>query len=460
MSKNENNNENKKEEGTKKSNSLSTTKLLAAAFAAITASLITTRLTSYIGSVLIVGITSILIAVFSEFYTRVIKKTKRFGAKIAYNAVPYDKVLPTSIAERIDEKLINVMSTTTTMPSITPLDSPKNASHDEPDTLYQSDKNGSQKADSVVSKVHIEQIPIANDDLAQLVKSMNEASPVNPIEPVLTDGSTIVSKNDSNDSASKNDSNISNKNASNDSSSSNDVDIEQERSEETISETIDNDYVVNAADDDNVSVNDSSDDNDKSGILSRLKSFFNFHIESNITKGVLLFLAIAMITSAMSWAITTYVDKPSVTNVTNVTEQRVQRLSDDEKNEIKQQVKSEVSSQIAQAQNDASNASNSAEDISKQIESIESRLTTLESEQKQQSSSSDNTQSSSSNQPNSNNTNSNNSNVSSADISNLKNQIASLKSQLAMLQSKVNQLESNQSSNTQNNNIDSEKSGQ
>lgn len=447
-------NENKKEEGTRKSNSLSTTKLLAAAFAAITASLITTRLTSYIGSVLIVGITSILIAVFSEFYTRVIKKTKRFGAKIAYNAVPYDKVLPTSIAERIDEKLINVMSTTTTMPSITPLDSPQNASHDEPDTLYQSYKNGSQKADSVVSKVHIEQIPIANDDLAQLVKSMNEANPVKPIEPVLTDGSTIVSKNDSNDSASNNDSNVS--------SSSNDVDIEQERSEETISETIDNDYVVNAADDDNVSVNDSSDDNDKSGILSRLKSFFNFHIESNITKGVLLFLAIAMITSAMSWAITTYVDKPSVTNVTNVTEQRVQRLSDDEKNEIKQQVKSEVSSQIAQAQNDASNASNSAEDISKQIESIESRLTTLESEQKQQSSN-NNTQSSPSNQSNSNNTagtNSNNPTVSSADINNLKNQIASLKSQLAILQSRVNQLESNQSSNTQSNNIDSEKSGQ
>lgn len=441
-------NENKKEEGTRKSNSLSTTKLLAAAFAAITASLITTRLTSYIGSVLIVGITSILIAVFSEFYTRVIKKTKRFGAKIAYNAVPYDKVLPTSIAERIDEKLINVMSTTTTMPSITPLDSPQNASHDEPDTLYQSDKNGSQKADSVVSKVHIEQIPIANDDLAQLVKSMNEANPVKPIEPVLTDGSTIVSKNDSNDSASKNDSNVSITTASND------ADIEQERSEETISETI-----VNTADDDNVSVNDSSDDNDKSGILSRLKSFFNFHIESNITKGVLLFLAIAMITSAMSWVITTYVDKPSVTNVTNVTEQRVQRLSDDEKNEIKQQVKSEVSSQIAQAQNDASNASNSAEDISKQIESIESRLTTLESEQKQQSSSSDNTQSSQLNQSNSNNINSNNSTVSSADINNLKNQIASLKSQLAMLQSRVNNLESNQSSNIQNNNIDSDKSG-
>ena len=437
MSKNKKNNENNKEEGTRKSNSLSTTKLLAAAFAAITASLITTRLTSYIGSVLIVGITSILIAVFSEFYTRVIKKTKRFGAKIAYNAVPYDKVLPTSIAERIDEKLIDVMSTTTTMPSITPLDSPHSASHDEPDILYQSDKNGSQKADSVVSKVHIEQIPIANDDLAQLVKSMNDASPVKLIEPVLTDGSTIVSKNDSNDSASKNDSSAS--------SSSNDVDIEQERSEETISETIDDDVV-------------NTDDNDKSGILSRLKSFFNFHIESNITKGVLLFLAIAMITSAMSWAITTYVDKPSVTNVTNVTEQRVQRLSDDEKNEIKQQVKSEVSSQIAQAQNDASNASNSAEDISKQIESIESRLTTLESEQKQQSSS-DNTQSSPSNQSNPNNTNSNNSTVSSADINNLKNQIASLKSQLAMLQNRVNQLESNQS-NTQSNNIDSEKSSQ
>jgi TolA-binding protein len=437
MSKNENkNNEDNNEEGKKKSNSMSTTKLLAAAFAAITASLITTRLTSYIGSVLIVGITSILIAIFSELYTRVIKKTKKFGAKIAYNAVPYDKVLPTSIAERIDEKLIDVMSTTTTMPSITPLNSPQNASHDEPDTLYQSDDNGSQKADSTVSRMHIAQMPIANDNLAQLVKSMDEDNPVQPIEPVLTDSNVSIT------------------------TASNDVDIEQELSEETISEAIDNDDVVNTADDDN----NSNDDKDKSGILSRLKSFFNFHIESNITKGALLFLAIAMITSAMSWVITTYVDKPSVTNVTNVTEQRVQKLSDDEKNEIKQQVKSEVSSQISQAQNDASNASNSAEDISKQIASIESRLTTLESEQKQQSSSNYSTQSSSSNQSNSNSNNtgasSNNSNVSSADINNLKNQIASLKSQLSSLQSRVDKLESNQSTNTQNNNIDSEKSGQ
>lgn len=441
-------NENKKEEGTRKSNSLSTTKLLAAAFAAITASLITTRLTSYIGSVLIVGITSILIAIFSEFYTRVIKKTKRFGAKIAYKAVPYDKVLPTSIAERIDEKLIDVMSTTTTMPSITPLDSPQNDSHDEPDILYQSDENGSQKADSAGSKVHIEQIPIANDDLAQLVKSMNETNPVKPVESaVLTANNTTVSKNDSIVSIT---------------AASNDADIEQERSEETISETIDNDNVVNTTDNALTNISSDADDshNDKSGILSRIKSFFNFHIESNITKGVLLFLAIAMITSAMSWVITTYVDKPSVTNVTNVTEQRVQKLSDDEKNEIKQQVKSEVSSQIAQAQNDASNASNSADDISKQIASIESRLTALESEQKQQSSSNDSTQSSSSNQSNNTGASSNNSTVSSADINNLKNQIASLKSQLSSLQNRVSQLESNQSSNTQNNNIDSEKSGQ
>ena len=394
---------------------LSTTKLLAAAFAAITASLITTRLTSYVGSVLIVGVTSILIAVFSEVYTRVIRKTKRFGAKIAYNAVPYEKVLPDTLAARIDEKLIDVMSTTTAMPPIKPLGGSVSADHGEHDESSASDGKTPQKgvfANMDANAGMVAATRFEDDGLIHLVQSMNEANPVEPPAPETTSDADAHADADGTDI---NETTADGGGASDD---------RAETAESHAAETASVEAISAPADSENRHANG----------WERLKTMFTLN---SMTKGALLFLAIAMTTSAMSWVITTYVDKPSVTNVTNVTEQRVQKLSDDEKNAIKQQVKAEVSSQIAQAQKSASNASDSANDMSRRIDSLEAKLKDLETANSNaRQSGSDTSQSQSQH----------GSGADNADIEGIRSELASLKSQLALLQDRISQIESNQQS--------------
>lgn len=97
--------------------SLSTTKLIASAAAAITASIITTKLTGYLNSFLIVGCSSVMIAIFSEVYSRTLKKMRKVSAKVVYE-LPYEKVLPVSAASSLDRSLERAMEDTTTMAAI------------------------------------------------------------------------------------------------------------------------------------------------------------------------------------------------------------------------------------------------------------------------------------------------------------------------------------------------------
>lgn len=366
--------DNKKE----KKGTLTMTKLLAAAAAAITASLITTKLTSYVGSVLIVGISSIMIAILSEVYTRVIKKTKRFSAKVAYNAVPFEKLLPGRVANRIDEKLVEAMQATTTMEAvkadITPVDGkydnlpadtakvPESADYGANTGMYDSLENGS------LAK------------LVQKTPGIDETA-----EKAAEHGNTA--NNDDNTKAN------------------------------------DNTPVMEDSSDDN----DNEDITGPSSFMERIKALSL----NPITKGVMLFLAISMITSAMSWVVTTYVDKPNVTNVT-VQETKVQHLSEDEKNTIKQQVKSEVSSQIAAAQQDANNASNSADSMMKRIDDLEKQVKSLQAESTDT------------------NTTDGASTGNGNEIKDLQTQLQSLQSQITALQSQVNSLKANASTGDSN----------
>lgn len=100
-----------------KSKSLSTTKLIASAAAAITASIITTKLAGYLNSFLIVGCSSVMIAIFSEVYSRTLKKMRKVSAKVVYE-LPYEKVLPVSAASSLDRSLERAMEDTTTMAAI------------------------------------------------------------------------------------------------------------------------------------------------------------------------------------------------------------------------------------------------------------------------------------------------------------------------------------------------------
>ena len=153
---------------------------------------------------------------------------------------------------------------------------------------------------------------------------------------------------------------------------------------------------------------------------------------SPITKTALFFLIVALITSGMSWATTTYVKKP---DVTNVTVQEVQKLSDDEKNAIKQQVKAEVSSQINAAQSEADKANDSATGIQQQIDAMQKRLNALESTE---SSDDSDTETTNAGMPDYSN-----------EINDMKTQITSLQNQLDSMKTQLDSLKQNNSEQTQ-----------
>lgn len=102
---------------------LSTSKLIASGAAAITASIITTKLAGYMNSLLIVGCSSILIAILSETYSRILKKTKKLSARTIY-AIPYEKVLPDSLSSSLDSSLKKAMEDTNTLDPIQDVDQP------------------------------------------------------------------------------------------------------------------------------------------------------------------------------------------------------------------------------------------------------------------------------------------------------------------------------------------------
>ena len=101
----------------KKASSLSTTKIIASAAAAITASIVTTKLAGYLNSFLIVGCSSILIAILSEVYNRTLKKVKKLSAKAVYK-LPYEKVLSAPVAASLDKSLEQAMADTTTIAAV------------------------------------------------------------------------------------------------------------------------------------------------------------------------------------------------------------------------------------------------------------------------------------------------------------------------------------------------------
>lgn len=376
--------EEKQDKKEKKTGGLSTTKLLAAAFAAVTASLITTRLTSYVGSVLIVGISSMLIAILSEVYTRVIKGTKRTAAKITYNAVPYEKILPDSISDRIDAKLLDAMTTTTTLEPV------------KQDNASETHLNGvltdeTVKQEQVIaSEIKTAENPVktisSDAGLARLVKSHETIGNI-----IDTPDGTDANSHSSDMHAGKRDDNESH------STDETDVHIHKGKS-----------------------------------IITRFREWIINLALSPITKTALFFLVVALITSGMSWATATYVKKP---DVTNVTVQEVQKLSDDEKNAIKQQVKAEVSSQINAAQSEADKANDSATGIQQQINAMQKRLNALESTESSVDSGTETTNAGTPDY--------------STEINDMKTQITSLQNQLDSMKTQLDALKQNGSKQTQ-----------
>ena len=120
---------------------LSPAKLGATATAAVVASLVTTRLTGYVNSILIVGLSSIIIGVSSEFFKKIFHKTGKISAKVAL-AVPYEKVLPGDVGRKINDQLESYATDTEVMP---PVEEEK--VDDAAETLVQESNDGRENDD-------------------------------------------------------------------------------------------------------------------------------------------------------------------------------------------------------------------------------------------------------------------------------------------------------------------------
>ena len=117
----------------KKGDGLTIGKLMVSGAAAITASIITTRLAGAVNGLLIVGVSSVVIAVLNEIYRRLFAKMKKISAQ-AVVSMPLDKILPNKMARKVNDDLQSVLQDTSTLPVIqeiktTDAESGSNGSH-------------------------------------------------------------------------------------------------------------------------------------------------------------------------------------------------------------------------------------------------------------------------------------------------------------------------------------------
>lgn len=321
--------EQERKKDNKRKKAFSNARMLAGSLAAISASLITAKLTSYVGSVLIVGISSVLLTVLAKVYEHLIRKSKKIAAKATYH-LPYGKILPDAVSDNISSRLIHAM-------------------HDDDTTDI--DINIETVKDKSVDDHHE---PIDGEDDA--------------------DDTAIIAK-------------------------------------------------------------DEHEDDSKSGKIKRA-----LLPTTPLTKAVALFCAMAVLTTGISWGVTTIFDKPDVTNVT-VKEQKVQQLSSAEKDAIKKAAAEEVANQIEEAQNDADTANSTNSSLSKKISSLESTVSSLQSQI---------TSLKTASSPPSSDTASEDKSIEeiNSKISTINNQITDLKNQINTLKTTINENNNSSSSST------------
>ena len=136
----------------KKGDGLTIGKLMVSGAAAITASIITTRLAGAVNGLLIVGVSSVVIAVLNEIYRRLFAKMKKISAQ-AVVSMPLDKILPDKMARKVNDDLQSVLQDTSTLPVIQEIKT----------TDVEGGSNGSHsiEADMTRSKVNAEDVKSA-----------------------------------------------------------------------------------------------------------------------------------------------------------------------------------------------------------------------------------------------------------------------------------------------------------
>ena len=136
----------------KKGDGLTIGKLMVSGSAAITASIITTRLAGAVNGLLIVGVSSVVIAVLNEIYRRLFAKMKKISAQ-AVVSMPLDKILPDKMARKVNDDLQSVLQDTSTLPVIQEIKTT--------DTEGGSNGSHSIEADMTRSKVNAEDVKSA-----------------------------------------------------------------------------------------------------------------------------------------------------------------------------------------------------------------------------------------------------------------------------------------------------------
>ena len=136
----------------KKGDGLTIGKLMVSGSAAITASIITTRLAGAVNGLLIVGVSSVVIAVLNEIYRRLFAKMKKISAQ-AVVSMPLDKILPDKMARKVNDDLQSVLQDTSALPVIQEIKT----------TDVEGGSNGSHsiEADMTRSKVNAEDVKSA-----------------------------------------------------------------------------------------------------------------------------------------------------------------------------------------------------------------------------------------------------------------------------------------------------------
>lgn len=133
----------------KKDDRLSLSRIVGMFIASVTVSVITTKLTSYLGSIIIVGLSSVLLAVFNALYERFFKASRKAAAKAILN-MPHNDALPDKVAGHLQEIVIEDTETTLTgiPPVIDPETAPAKAGDAEPEP---DDQAGHEDADDTPS---------------------------------------------------------------------------------------------------------------------------------------------------------------------------------------------------------------------------------------------------------------------------------------------------------------------
>lgn len=88
-------------------------RIAAIGIAAITTSIVSTKLMSTLNSFIALALVSMISTLSIEIYSKLIKGTRKTAAKVAYH-LPYEKVLSDAAAQELDEKLLEAMQDTIT----------------------------------------------------------------------------------------------------------------------------------------------------------------------------------------------------------------------------------------------------------------------------------------------------------------------------------------------------------